>query len=360
MPFRIGYEDVIFRVSAEQQTESGSWIPYGEPYTGTCTPDKKHPSADREYIYPVIKKAGSYRFKVTTLDIFLNESEATLISVPAYTSINDVIKVAVQNVALVLGILHVIAYTGLFISSRWSPKCLDLLNERVLQLVGLYIRPCIIYITPIRLWIFGLYFRNLQQGLHPGVQPRSEQLEHPYLAADLQGPEGTTLSSKRILQQLITNPYMWVQGKAGTGKSALVRHMMDLYAKQRSIEHAWRTFGYIPLWVNVRDHLSTSKIEQMARGALTECGMVLDDEAFFVTLLRHGRFLLILDGMNEAGAAESTLRNALQKFIIDFPTVRILVTSQSSRAQDGHFQEYELPPMNLTFARRLLNRVVPQ
>jgi hypothetical protein len=299
----------------------------------------------------MIKDARVYRFKVVALDILFNESEAATLSITAYAGTDDVIKAVVKEVGVVLGVLYVLIFAGLVIGARWSYRCLDLLNEPVLRKAGLYLGPALTYIPPIRIWVFSLYFRELSQASRP---------EHNYLPTELRRPNGTTVSSDAMLQELIANPRIWVRGEAGTGKSELVHEIVRLYAQQHSIEQAWRTFGYIPLLVNVRDYLSDPAIEQMARGALTAFGMVLSNEPFFANLLRHGNFLMILDGMNEAGVSESTVRNALQNFAVRFPTVRILVTSQSSLAQDGHFQEYELPTMEPDFARHLLAELLPK
>ena len=351
VPFRIDDQNATFRVSLEWQRENGSWTAYGSSYDGRFIPGKEADSGRREFYYPTIKDKGVYRFKVVTFDVLLNESEAAILPITAYVGTGDVIKAFAPKVGLGLSILHMLVCATLVIGSRWSYRCLDFLKEPVLRKASLYLGPALTYISPIRIWVFSLYFHKLRQELQP---------EHTYLPTELRRPNGTTVSSDAMLQEIITNRRIWIRGEAGTGKSELVQEIVRLYTHQLSIEQAWRTFGYIPLLVNVRDYLSAPAIEQMARGALTTFGMVLSDESFFANLLRHGNFLVILDGMNEAGTSESTVRTALQNFAVRFPTVRILVTSQSALDQDRHFQEYELPTMEPDFARHLLAELLPK
>jgi len=146
-----------------------------------------------------------------------------------------------------------------------------LLNEPVLRKVSLYLGIALIYVSPIRIWVFGLYFRNLRQALRseqasimapatPDASGRGtstsapeargvrglhrhtgrpqvadtviEAPEHDYLPTEIQRPNGTTVSSNAMLQELIANPRIWVRGAAGTGKSELVHEMIRLYSQQ--------------------------------------------------------------------------------------------------------------------------------
>jgi hypothetical protein len=122
---------------------------------------------------------------------------------------------------------------------------------------------------------------------------------------------------------------------------------------------AWKQYGFILIVVTVRNyphHAPQEKqswVTEIARAAFASAGMDFGYPGFIARLLEGGEFLLILDGLNEAGQEAECVRYAAVT-----PQVKLLVTSQTAPPKGDYFLLYKLPGPTEEFIGQLLGAMM--
>lgn len=169
--------------------------------------------------------------------------------------------------------------------------------------------------THIRAWTYEELERELLQpdaALHQWLDTyENEPINTRFVdvTATLQGaaPNGvfkSSLPSTQLLELAQAEPALGVIVLAdyGSGKSTLLQRIKALAIRHRSADPT----GVVPILIELRDVAAEFDIEQVALGACrAELGIELPANSFW-SLLRNGRFLILLDGFDEITLHAST------------------------------------------------------
>jgi hypothetical protein len=302
--------------------------------------------------YPCLELPASQLGKVLAQRVVLKRDGQEVKEVPAVRTSPDLTSPETFEIALtwstrggaVIIAAHVAAFVMLATGARWSRRCFDLLTDPTLRKLGLYFGVALQYIRPVQLWVFERYFQTVK---------RSLTADHPYIPVPLTRNDGSAVSSTALLREACTRSRMWVSGGPGTGKTAMVQAIRQDYFARPSLRKAWQAYGFIPLFVTVRDHPGVTKegqswVPEITRAALSGLGMGFRDAEFFHRLLESNAFAVVLDGLNEAQRDDDVRRYANAA-----TSVRLLMTSQTS-SPEATFTEYRMPRTSRDFTAQLL------
>jgi hypothetical protein len=247
-----------------------------------------------------------------------------------------------RYVAFILTVVLVLINISLFIAARYSDRAWRLATDpswgtAILRMPLLGIRHSRI----VQLWILDRYVRS---------QVATAQGEVPYLPVPLRassmlsGSEATTLWPEALFEQLGKPARIWVQGRAGMGKTALFHSLVrrhfgkfgttafSLYKRERMI--------LVPIVARQFSHLNEEKTADWVFACIKQTlsirGLGFEDVGLLRAVLRAGTLGVAIDGIHEVARAPAVL-----SFAAEYPDVPILVTSQSFT--EGPFQVCTLP-----------------
>ena len=281
-----------------------------------------------EFVLPGLP-SGRYEVHVEAFDLFNHIAR----SAPLLLSVHTTSSLQLLNFAQYAGIgyavLNLLAFVGLTLGARWSYRCFIILTDPTVRVLSVYFGAALRHITIVRRWVFERYYRKLQYAF-PSVQ---------YLE----------ITTNKIELPVVPHARIWIEGAPGTGKTELTRELMRKHTRTTSFRQTWRAKPYIPVLIPLRNYSETSALE-LIRDVFAAFEFPMD-AAFLRSLLGTGDFLIIFDGLNESKAEADILR-----FCDSYPSVRVIVTSQtSSRAG---FARSTLPVITGAFARSLLRLFV--
>jgi ligand-binding sensor domain-containing protein len=203
-------------------------------------------------------------------------------------------------------------------------------------------------------WARGHLFRN-------GAQKylRDLKLPSPYIpqavfrAEELQAQPIQEGEVNDFLCHLCTpNPHALLLGRSGTGKSVLLRYLL-----QQALERFLAgTGGELPLLIDLRTHpLAGRQVEDIIADELKGHGLELPDETLRFWL-KKGGFLILVDSLNEVDS--KVIKNELQAFLNrDFHN-RIVMASQLDLLERRDVQVFQLAEVNGEQARQYLREVL--
>jgi hypothetical protein len=307
------------------------------------SPDLTSPETFEIALGPFEQK-GEYQLQIIATSPSGDELRSSWIPFSVGREWQDVVRTWSTRGGAVIIAAHVAAFVMLATGARWSRRCFDLLTDPTLRKLGLYFGVALQYIRPVQLWVFERYFQTVK---------RSLTADHPYIPVPLTRNDGSAVSSTALLREACTRSRMWVSGGPGTGKTAMVQAIRQDYFARPSLRKAWQAYGFIPLFVTVRDHPGVTKegqswVPEITRAALSGLGMGFRDAEFFHRLLESNAFAVVLDGLNEAQRDDDVRRYANAA-----TSVRLLMTSQTS-SPEATFTEYRMPRTSRDFTAQLL------
>jgi energy-coupling factor transporter ATP-binding protein EcfA2 len=138
---------------------------------------------------------------------------------------------------------------------------------------------------------------------------------------------------------------VWITGRAGTGKTTLLESLLAIVTAPPTLAASWAQFGVVPFLIRIRN-IPKGQIIVAINGFFADYG--IKDKDLVDRLLRTGDFLLILDGANEGDAD-----NAIEQFATTFPTVPMIITSQT-KLELPETDYWVLPVLDPAFARKVL------
>jgi hypothetical protein len=139
-------------------------------------------------------------------------------------------------------------------------------------------------------------------------------------------PSGRPLG---VLDLLEIEAPIQILGPAGTGKTTLLRRLGQTLARDRG--------GLVPVFVRLAFVEATSRdaVVDACTKALVALGFFGQATASvetgaFVREMKAGGFVLLFDGLDEAGSRAAELLHVLESLATDFPRARLLVTSRET------------------------------
>jgi hypothetical protein len=259
-----------------------------------------------------------------------------------------------RYVAFILTVVLVLINISLFIAARYSDRAWRLATDpswgtAILRMPLLGIRHSRI----VQLWILDRYVRS---------QVATAQGEVPYLPVPLRassmlsGSEATTLWPEALFEQLGKPARIWVQGRAGMGKTALFHSLVrrhfgkfgttafSLYKRERMI--------LVPIVARQFSHLNEEKTADWVFACIKQTlsirGLGFEDVGLLRAVLRAGTLGVAIDGIHEVARAPAVL-----SFAAEYPDVPILVTSQSFTEAPSRYalflQEFRNSSTNYAF-----------
>ena len=258
------------------------------------------------------------------------------IRVQVYESLSDWAR-SQWEILLVIGIaLHSAAFILLFIGAHWSERAFRILNDPVWSTIGLWPNFVLRHWNPAQRWILAPWFSNSRRSLRDAG---------PYFDLVIEGPNDEPMEASALLERLRVAPRLWLQGRAGMGKSATFQAWeRAYYLGHSSLHSAVRSFGFILVTIQVRQvaNLPFDATQpdvwliQAVAHRFRQGGFDFSDTSLVVALLKSGQLAIALDGLNEADRDQAVLF-----FARVFPQTRILATSQNNPSFE--FQLWRLP-----------------
>lgn len=238
-------------------------------------------------------------------------------------------------------VAHALLFILAIAAAHWSATAWAVISDPFWGKFGLWFRFLLRHFRPIQRWVLALWF----------VSVRSENREGTYLSLPINGPGDTHSESVELLSLFSPGCRVWLQGRAGMGKTALVEELCHRYFNQphsQSISEVYRNRGYLLLKISLRTYgdlrVPSENPEEwlfeMAGRSMASSGMLVEDKSLVKSFISSGNFVLILDGTNEVDD-----KGAIEQFARRYPKVGLFVTSQNMPIKmDQLFEIWSLPP----------------
>lgn len=262
----------------------------------------------------------------------------------------------IVSIALGLaGAAHSIFYICLIMLARWHEWAFRLLFDPVFSKLSIFFYPILRYFWPLQRWLFERYFSEVRSRLSS---------ERPYLPMPVspEAEDRDPFLSDALLAHWMRSPFVWVQGRAGMGKTALVRDLeRRFFADPQfpTLTRSCRRYPFVPIVAAARDFAGiaagTANPEEwllvVAQQTLAGRRMAIEDKGLVKALLASGHFGIVLDGLNEVERDD-----AVARFAATMPNTPLLVTSQRLPKTGAAvpFEILRLPGEIATHARLLL------
>ena len=201
---------------------------------------------------------------------------------------------------------------------------------------------------PAQRWVLEPWFQAVRG---------ATQTNQAYLDLPVTDPKGATTEAGGLLSRLRTELRLWLQGRAGMGKSSAFSYWERTYfaGAATTLADAARRFGFMLVMLPVRHYAALSAdasrpelwVIEAVRRRFEYFGLTVTDLGLVEAMLRAGSIALALDGMSEADRD-----TALTVFAQSFPQVRLLVTSQGRGPE--LFQVWRLPDTIADYAEELM------
>lgn len=295
---------------------------------------------------------GTYEVIVRAVDLIGNPSDSKPMYLTVYSSPAAILLRSGKFVGFIYAVFNLFVFLILVLGARKSRRCFELLTDPLTRKFGIYFGFALRYFTPVRIWVFERYFDKLKR-----EWPSSDSYV-PYCLLPLGNEseeQNSITESTKLIEYLGTEHRMLLLGGPGTGKTELIRHLMQTYCQQTSLRAAWKRYGFIPIWVNLRELASSSDVTlyELARATLEGNEFKFHEgDSYFNLLLKSGGFLVILDGLNEVD-----IDSGVNRFAAVMPAVKLLVTSQTDSLSNS-FKRYKVPFFDPEFAKTLLRKFI--
>lgn len=261
-------------------------------------------------------------------------------------------KERMEAAAWYAGVVLAVCNLLLFIAARWSSDAWEIATDdavsgRALK-IGIFI---LSYSRYAQLWILDLYFRARKSQLRPPP---------PFASIPLNRPAGAPKKDIDELLEITRSNALWIQGKSGMGKTALVNHIIqrhfiqhknsfDAYAKWKGIVLAFAARDF----VGGTDELNSGWVRNALKQTLSHHEIEFNDDKLLRRMLRKGTLMIVIDGLNEAGRKLS-----VEAFAKEFTRTRLIVTSQDE-GNEEIFAIVQLPHDVQEVTTMLLQKYLP-
>jgi hypothetical protein len=131
----------------------------------------------------------------------------------------------------------------------------------------------------------------------------------PFLSLPLTGSEGTIANSDAVLARLASAGHVWIQGRAGMGKTAYFLHLRQTHfgGTETTAFAIFRRDGYVLVPFEAR-RFPEAPFEEKGVSAwvvgcilsiLAEGGLSFEDRGLLRAMLSKGTLAIAIDGLNE-------------------------------------------------------------
>jgi hypothetical protein len=247
---------------------------------------------------------------------------------------------------------HTIIFLGLFFAARWSSRALLIIsNPKWWGKAGLWFYLAW-HFKFFQYWILEKWFTRQRRVL-------SKKSYLPVILYTLGGPEK---DSAAILDILKNESQIWIVGKAGMGKTALLEHIAFSFfcnPEIKTFKAAFKRYNFIPIIVSLRDFHEikpnsknpTNWVPELAAASLSSQTITIEDIEIIKIILNSPGYVLVLDGANEIEYSEE-----LESFAHRNQSVRLLITSQAKPTEkNALFKIYQLPNTLIEYLEPLLS-----
>lgn len=220
--------------------------------------------------------------------------------------------------------LHFVVFASLLIAARYSPIAWRVLSDPVGSKSGLWLWIIIRYSTLVQRYLFARWYKHVAK----------QTLQAEYLAVPILRSDGKTLLSDTFLATVNRSCRIWVLGRAGMGKTAMLANMREQYfAPNKSLSDQIKNYGFIPIFISLRDYVAVPVptkspedwiVEIVAR-ELEHHKLAFGDINLLKIILKSGDFVLVMDGENEVND-----KGAIGQFAKRFPETGLVISSQTA------------------------------
>ena len=247
--------------------------------------------------------------------------------------LRDLILLGATLTSVGLIILHFFIVSALVIMARWSLPCLRIVLDPDWSKAGIYLNFLLRHWRFIQLWLLDRYFQEARTKLRAAKQ-------EPYEPLPLTTENGSMRwADVGILDLLKQRNHLWIHGRAGMGKTVLVRMLERAYfaldndEAPMSSRSAYRRWGQVLVFVSARryealpadaDRPERWLVKVVSRRIASFLGLDFDDEKMVAALMRCGTLGVVIDGVNEVGKEDQVAAFALVS-----PRTAVLATAQT-------------------------------
>ncbi len=306
----------------------------------------RHPIHGLKPLSLTITNPGKY-YAVATLKSALSETSAPCPPTGTITVSSDTGTPMWKTVLIICSpVLGWLALTlGLVAASRRFDWAFQLVTSPSIPKVFQWYVPLFELSRSVRLWMMEPTYQKWRAEV-------GNQL--PFVEPTVQKPGGPALALAALLDYFKpfksssrkkTARRLWIAGRAGTGKSTLLAMFLARVVAPQTLRLSWQQFGVVPLLVRVRD-FGSGEVVGAITSSLESYG--IDDPKLVGRLLRTGDILVMLDGANERNWDD-----AIKSFVVRFPEVPVIISSQSGTSLSG-VESWTLPLINPESGKKLL------
>lgn len=298
------------------------------------------PSTHNSFViaFDLPQKSGNYEVLVEATNLLgttgISRPLPLIITVPWWKKLLTLVPVG-------YACLTVLSFIFLLIGTRYWDWSFEILMHPHIRRFGVYFGLAILYIRPLKIWMLERYYQNLK-----------DHFELPqYMAVPLSRRDCSTVLTTSMLDEVKEAMHIIVIGYSGSGKTSMIRKLLNIYCKESNLRLAFRQFGFVPILLELK-YLAPGSIPSMALKSLQSHYVPLYDEKFFDHLLRKQGFLLLIDGLNE-----TTVDRELIEFHTTHPRTRMLITSQTP-LERSKIEQYHFPRLDASLCSELLTLFV--
>ncbi len=295
--------------------------------------------------------AGDYAYAIEAVNLmgqgYISPRQEFKVQLGPEDEIKALLSRFAVGAALTYAIVNVLTFVVLVVCvGSGSRVAFALLIHPLTRAIGVYYGVVIRRVAWVRAWILQPYIRSLEDAFPPGPS---------YLPRPLIRPAGSRLSTIDVLDELLVQHRVWIQGGPGTGKTEMTRDLVRRFAEVQHPGDEAVPRPFVPILIRMREAGGRSALECI-RDVLTEYGLPFAADEFLAEFVASGPFLLLLDGMNEGRLDRDDVEGWLRGLSTALgPNTRLLVTSQANPVKEG-VPVYRLPPFTADEARMLLKK----
>ena len=254
-----------------------------------------------------------------------------------WSTLDHILYFAKKNTLSII-FIHTLIFLALLLGARHSAWAWRTLSDPFLSKVGVWFWFLIRNSAKVQRYFLERWYLNTTDCLQ----------KRQYLPIILKNSENSKTQSDGLVNLIRARCRIWIQGKAGMGKTALANDIQTSYfVNDSSLSEMYEKYGYIPIFITLRDYIDVAVpsrspenwlIDIVAR-QMEHLQLGFKDQSLLRSVLKSGNIVLVLDGENEIDH-----KGAIFQFALRYPETGLVITSQVLPDQMNNiFQIWRLP-----------------